>query len=72
LETAASAPVRARIFDAGGRTVRDLGWFPGDGGRPRWTWDGRDAAGRMLPAGLYFMSCRGAGLEQTAPLLRLK
>ncbi len=41
-----------RLFDATGRQVRVLDVGPAPGGRQ--TWDGRDAEGRSVPAGLYF------------------
>jgi hypothetical protein len=44
-----------RIFDMAGRTVGSIAsqrWEPG-----RWTvhWDGRDAGGRLVSTGLYFV-----------------
>lgn len=41
-----------RLFDVTGRQVRVLDVGSGPGGRV--TWDGRDAEGRSVPAGLYF------------------
>lgn len=42
----------ARIWDPAGRLVRSLGNAPGTDSR--FEWDGRDAGGRELPAGVYF------------------
>ena len=42
----------ARIWDPAGRLVRSLGDAPGTDSR--FEWDGRDAGGRELPAGVYF------------------
>jgi hypothetical protein len=41
------------VFDAGGRLVRTLGARSGAEGMQRSYWDGRDAAGRPVPAGAY-------------------
>lgn len=34
-------------------------------------WDGRDAAGRVTPAGLYFVVLRGEGRNDRAKTIRL-
>ena len=49
----APAPVRLEIFDLLGRKVRSLenGWRPA--GTTATSWDGRDASGRVLSAGVY-------------------
>jgi hypothetical protein len=47
--------VRARVFDAEGRPVADLGGaevFPAV-----FLWDGRDQTGRLVPPGLYVIAC---------------
>lgn len=53
-----SGPVRLKIFDAGGRLVREVmnSYLVQDGdrvGRHRVTWDGRDAQGASVAAGTY-------------------
>ena len=50
------APGHARVtvFDARGRRVRVLGDGHHDAGPHSVIWDGRDAAGRELPSGVYF------------------
>jgi subtilisin family serine protease len=58
-----------RIFDAGGRLVRSLDTGAGDGVI---RWDGRDEAGRVLPAGTYFARWRGAGVDREATLVRIR
>lgn len=52
----ASGAVRLGIFDVTGRRVRELmsGTLPA--GRHAVTWDGRNAAGERVAAGIYF--CR--------------
>ncbi|MDZ4806615.1 MAG: putative glycoside hydrolase [Candidatus Eisenbacteria bacterium] len=47
--------VRVSLLDAAGRQVRVLLDGPHPGGRLELAWDGRDAAGRMAPAGVYFL-----------------
>lgn len=56
------APVRVRVVDVRGCTVRDLGLFaPGEAARTeRWIgWDGRDDGGAPVAGGVYFL--RGEG-----------
>jgi hypothetical protein len=58
-------PVRLTIHDLAGRRVRTLVNGRGTGEPRTATWDGRDDAGRVLSAGVYF--CRlVAGAGQTA------
>jgi hypothetical protein len=45
------ADAAIRIHDVRGRLVADV---PLPAGVAEWTWSGRDAAGRDLPAGIYF------------------
>jgi agmatine/peptidylarginine deiminase len=60
------------VFDTRGRRVRTLI----DGVRPAGDheirWDGRDDAGRSLPAGVYRYRLRAAGLEYSRPVHLLK
>jgi hypothetical protein len=56
-----SGPVRAEIVAPGGEVVRDLGALPHPGGSVVATWDGRDAAGKVAPAGSYRMQVRLSG-----------
>jgi hypothetical protein len=48
------AGVRFRIYDVGGRLVRTLMDEPVEAGRHVISWSGTDAAGRMVPAGVFF------------------
>jgi hypothetical protein len=61
-----------RVYDAAGRLVRTLA----DGDRPagvhRVSWDGRDARGRALPAGIYFVKLDAAGIERTSRIIKLR
>lgn len=53
------------IFDASGRVIRTL-----RSDSRQLTWDGRDARGRMAPAGAYFLGLRGERLS--ARLIRIR
>jgi hypothetical protein len=55
-----AAAVSATVFDAAGRRVRSL-VAPADGGVARVRWDGRDASGRPVPAGVYFVRAADGG-----------
>jgi hypothetical protein len=46
------APGPVAVFDASGRRIRELPWNAAGGG---WRWDGRDAAGRRVAPGVYFL-----------------
>jgi hypothetical protein len=52
------------VFDAAGRLIRRLraagGGGSGDGGEYEATWDGRDAGGRRVASGVYFMRLQPA------------
>ncbi|MBD3235598.1 MAG: hypothetical protein GF330_02710, partial [Candidatus Eisenbacteria bacterium] len=61
------------IWDAQGRHVRTLlrGALPAGPGAVRW--DGRDEAGRRMPAGLYHARLRAEGLgEASRPLIHVR
>jgi hypothetical protein len=52
IPTVVSEPAIATVFDSAGRRVRVLSILEGAGDV---TWDGRDAEGREVPAGVYFL-----------------
>lgn len=56
--------VELSVHDASGRRVRTLVRSGLAAGRQRFEWDGRDSAGGIVPAGLYFarVSLEGRGL----------
>jgi hypothetical protein len=57
---APTGPVALRIIDAGGRALATLpGTSAGRG--VSLAWDGRDGAGRLLPAGVYFLTLEQDG-----------
>jgi hypothetical protein len=51
------------VYDITGRRVRDLGTILRPSGRSLVRWDGRDAAGRAVASGVYFVRCDAAGEE---------
>ncbi len=50
--------VELRLFDVSGRLVRAMDFGLRGAGAQRFTWDGRDDAGRPLPPGLYLGEVR--------------
>jgi hypothetical protein len=56
-----------QVFDAAGRLIRQLTAPPSEGSRFL-DWDGRDAGGRLVPAGTYFY--RVPGEEATLKMIR--
>ena len=66
LELARGGRVIAAVHDAGGRRLRVLVDADLDAGPHALVWDGRDARGRLLPAGVYFIRIAGpAGAAAT-------
>jgi hypothetical protein len=52
------------VIDARGRIVRRLVDADVEAGTRRWTWDGRDGAGRDLAAGIYWVVLRTPSIKQ--------
>jgi len=67
----AARELRLEIFDAGGRRVQTLSRQGLPAGELNLVWNGRDEAGRALPAGLYFTRLTADGLQQAGPKLTL-
>lgn len=67
IATSTTVPSNAdwTVFDASGRTIRTL-----RSDSRHLTWDGRDARGRLAPAGAYFLGLEGERL--TARLIRIR
>jgi hypothetical protein len=70
LPTAQSA--RLVIYDASGRVVRTLARGTAAAGYHSLEWNGRDEAGRAVPAGIYFARLQTAGCSLTRRLLRVR
>ena len=60
------------VLDLSGRLVRHLDGAWHESGARRLTWDGTDAAGGRLPAGVYLARLRAAGasLQTRVVLIR--
>jgi hypothetical protein len=72
-ELARDAHVTLRVFDVSGRRVRTLadGWFP-RGGPHTVRWDGRDANGERVAAGVYFCRLETGVRDQSRRLVRIR
>ncbi len=68
---AAPGPAELAIFDLGGRRVRTLARGDLPAGTHEAAWDGADAAGTRVPAGLYFARLEAPGGVRTVRLARL-
>jgi len=68
----AGAGARVRILDTAGREVRSLEAAGTTASERTLVWDGRDAQGREVPAGVYvaFLDAGGSSLSQRVVLLR--
>ena len=68
-----SIPVRAHvelaIYDAAGRRLRVLASGEQDSGAHSSAWDGRDASGQRVPAGMYFARLQVGSASQTRRLV---
>jgi len=73
LEFALGSPSRVQVWvqDARGRRVRALRSAVLPAGTHHEAWDGRDAAGRRVPPGLYFLRLQADDEEAAARLVRL-
>jgi hypothetical protein len=60
------------IHDAAGRRVRSLWQGPSEARSGSVTWDGRDGAGRSVPAGVYFVRAESEGRTATRRLVRVR
>ena len=61
--------VRVEVFDVRGRRVR--GWEGNGGENTTMTWNFRDAAGRLVPAGVYFARLSGGRQTRVTRILRI-
>ena len=73
-DCATPGQVRLRIYDGAGRLVRTLDGGRRDPGRHTLTWDGRDARGRPVAGGVYFLevSTGGGGQILSSKLVRVE
>jgi hypothetical protein len=66
------SPVRLRVYDVAGRAVRTIVERSVPAGRRSIRWDGRDAAGRVVPSGVYFCRVAADGNEETVKVVKLR
>ena len=67
------ASFRVRVFDAGGRSVRDLASGSlAPGGSYSFQWRGEDAQGRTLVPGIYFLALAGSGRRDAVRVIVLR
>ncbi len=69
LQSPRMIPVALLVLDARGRMVRDLGQRELTAGMNRTSWDGRDATGSLVPAGIYFAVTRPEGIATPRKLV---
>lgn len=60
------------VFDAEGRAVKELVRQKLDAGPRSAVWDGRDAAGQLMPAGTYFVRIKTPTTQRFARIARVK
>lgn len=63
---------RLRVLDVRGRTILARVLEPGAQGRIEYTWDGRDASGRRVPAGAYLLELTGGGHRAAERVVALR
>jgi len=61
--------VQLAVYDVRGRLVRQLVDGEQPAGATEIEWDGRDASGRRVAAGVYFFRLRAAGLRHVRPVV---
>jgi hypothetical protein len=67
-----SSPVRVDIYDVQGRHLANVVQGPLEAGNHRARWDGRDASGRSVAAGVYFVRLEAEGSRWSEKVLRLR
>jgi choice-of-anchor B domain-containing protein len=71
LTLGAAAPVSAQVFDARGRLVRTLAVGTWTAGSHELLWDGQDARGRHVGAGVYLIRVSTPTENKSAEIIRL-
>jgi len=66
-----AAPVRIEVFGLAGERVRTVRDGVEPAGVRRLAWDGRDALGRVAPAGIYFVRVWAGGHSAAQRLVKL-
>ena len=63
---------RARVFDTAGRMIRKVQAAQGAGSGLELRWDGRDARGRVVAPGAYFVEASAGSLRSVARVIRVR
>jgi hypothetical protein len=71
LDLPRTAAVNLAVYNVDGRMVRTLASGAVPAGSYRYSWDGRDDAGRELPSGLYFARLEAEGKSLTQRMVRI-
>ncbi len=66
------ADASVRVFDVSGREVAALANGPADAGRHRTIWNGQDASGHLVPAGVYIVRLFADGAAQSRKIVLVK
>ena len=72
LQLPAAGTADVLVTDVLGRVVRHLKARATTGGVTHVLWDGRDQAGRLVPAGVYFAVARWHGRQSVVKMLRIE
>lgn len=68
-----TSDVRLRVYDVGGRRIRDLWAAPSQTpGLYSVSWDGRDNSGRLVASGVYFCRLESDGYSQSQRMTLIK
>jgi hypothetical protein len=69
---AQAGPVELAVYDPQGRMIRSLVSGESPIGEHAFVWDGRDASGEPVAAGVYIVKLNGAGAASSQKILRLR
>lgn len=67
-----SEDTSVRVFDPGGRMVREVLHRQLEAGRHPLTWDGLDSGGRLVASGVYFLEVRAGDSNWSRRIHRVK
>ena len=68
----AGGPVKLRVYNLLGQTVRERAWTRLTAGIHGWTWDGRSERGGVVPSGVYFYQIETDGGSAIHKMVLLK
>jgi len=67
-----SGQAEVAVYDVRGRRVRSLHRAEVEAGAHRFAWDGRDASGQLVDAGIYIVQLRSADATASAMVVRFR